>query len=246
MPQIGLNMYNPGVTNLIPSQIAQRQQKLAEREANMAKIQKVFQAIQQYGQMKQQTAKQEKMLKGLGVLKDVQETAEPGTPEWNKIAESMMKKNVVVSRASGALPTGKTNTIFNQEALQNLPEGIELKDIFGITGMNVKGVKPEKLSYTDSMRQDLSQVSERIEAGEDSQEVLKEITEKYPSGISADTHYNLKQIAKEAEGKFLKKQQVDKKQNIVLRKQAIQELKQAGYPITETNIKSAIGQLQGQ
>ncbi len=147
MPKIGFNVYQPGVTNLIPSQIATQQQKDLKRQQNMQQIQQVFKTLQQYGELKKQTTKQEKYLKDLGILKDVQETVDPGTPEWNKIAKSMMKKNIVVSRASGALPTGKTDTVFDQESLKNLPEGITLKDIFSMPGVTLKGGVAKKPTW---------------------------------------------------------------------------------------------------
>lgn len=96
--------------------------------------------------------------------------------------------------------------------------------------------KKTEPSYTDQFRADLQDASERIMAGENTEEVTNEMIQRYPSSMTADIIYNLrKEIGPAAQ-----------RQSLNLRKQAIDALKSAGYPTSEANIKSAIEQLKGK
>lgn len=90
-------------------------------------------------------------------------------------------------------------------------------------------------SYTDEFRTELQNASQRIQEGEDSKSVISELRQKYPGSFNMNVEYNLQQIGRKA-----------KPQLNALRSQAVQALKESGYPVTENNIKSAIEQLRGQ
>lgn len=90
-------------------------------------------------------------------------------------------------------------------------------------------------SYTEQYRSDLQLATDRLRDGEKVDTIIGEMRRKYPSNFSYNTEFNLKQVARDA--------QIELRG---LKNQAVQELKRAGYPVTENNIKAAMKQLRGQ
>lgn len=94
---------------------------------------------------------------------------------------------------------------------------------------------PKPPSYNEQFRMDLQDATQRMMEGEDGEEITSEMFRKYPSSMTNQIQYNLRQIAIKARQK-----------NLGLRTEAIRALKQEKFPVTENNIKAAMKQLRGQ
>lgn len=106
--------------------------------------------------------------------------------------------------------------------------GIEPKTPYG-TIKPLPIIKPP--TYSENVRADVQTTIDRILSGEDYETEVRNLRMKHPTGLTDDNLQNLKVV----------QQQV-----IQLKRQAIQELKNAGWPTTPANIKSAMQQLKGR
>lgn len=101
-------------------------------------------------------------------------------------------------------------------------------------------------NFTEQQRADIQSSVERIRNGESNfQAEKKNLMSKYPS-IGWNTLQNLSDIEKMYKPDIIKRQRDKGIADRQLRGIAIQELRKAGYPTTENNIKNAIEQLRGQ
>lgn len=139
-------------------------------------------------------------------------------------------------------PSMFQNLTINQEGEPSIKIGDMLVPIKSLTktGFSVQGQE----SYTDTKRADIQAASERIRSGTSTYEAEKKnLLAKYPD-ISYDTFLNLRETGKLYKPEIEQKIKAEKVSGGSLRLKAVQELRKAGYPVTENNIKSAMEQLK--
>ena len=112
-----------------------------------------------------------------------------------------------------------------------LPEGWSVEMTMG-EGPELKYKTPKTPAYAEEVRTDVQSTLDRVLSGEDYDTEIRNLKLKHPTGLSFDDLQNLKAVRQQASQ---------------IKRQAIQELRNAGYPTSDANVKSAMQQLyQGQ